>query len=192
MSDPFVVEGRFTGGALFAPKVNPQNGQEKYTLNLVLNDGEEKKVESAIKAAIQEKWGGKTPAGMMQWALRKGDDPEYASFDKYYINAKANTVSAKGVPLKRPGTFIKRDGVLHTVEATDDIIYPGCFVAVEVNVYCYNEDKAKNMKAGVSIGFNKVLFRKHGERLTSQTNAADTFSGLDSEEEAADTSDLGF
>ncbi len=177
------VTGRFTGGALFSPKQTGENGKQQYTLNLVLDDGEETKIEEAVKAAIAEKWGGKTPSNMNNWAVRKGDDPEFASsYGKFFINAKANTVSSKGVPMKRPGTFIRRGGKIEPIEAEEEIIYPGCYVAAEISVYAFDGDKAKNIKPGVTISFSKVLYRKNGERLSSQTSADDAFAGFDDSE----------
>jgi hypothetical protein len=183
-----VVTGRFIGGAIWTPKTTGENGKEQYTCNITLDEGEEKKLETAVQTAIAEKWNGKQPAGMQNWALRKGDDPEYeASFGKHFVNAKANTVSGKGVPLKAPGKFVRRGGEMHTVTMDDDLIYPGCYVAVELSVFAYDGDKAKNIKPGVTVSFNKMLFRKHGDRLTSQTRAEDAFAGYDSEEADDDT-----
>jgi hypothetical protein len=184
-----VVKGRFTGGALFAPKADPK-GKEQYTANIVLDDGEEQKLLAAMEDVIREKWGGKPPSGLQKWAVRKGDDEEYeTSFGKWYVNAKAGTVSGKGVPLARPGTFVKRDGALYGVEATDDVIYPGCYVAIELSVYGYDGDKKNGIMPGITCGFNKVLFLKNGPRLSSQTSADTVFADFDSEE-TEDNSDL--
>jgi hypothetical protein len=189
------VAGRFLGGALFTPKETNDQGKMQYTLTLALDDGEEVKLEKAVEAAILEKWGTKIPAGMQNWAVRKGEDPEFEhSYGKYFINAKANTVSAKGKPLARPATYVRREGVIHAVEEKDGVIYAGCYVAVELSVYAYDEDKARRIKAGVSVGFNKVLFRKHGVKLTSQTSAETAFNGFDSDEEddSASNDDAAF
>lgn len=182
-----VVKGRFIGGAIWAPKKTNESGKEQYTCNLVLDDGEEKKLEDAVKAAIMEKWDGKAPPGMQNWVLRKGEDPEYeASFGRYFVNAKANTINSNGVPLKAPAKFVRRGGNLVQVTMDDDVIYPGCYVAVELSVYAYDGDKTKNIKPGVSTSFNKMLFIRDGERLTRQTSPEEAFEGYDSEELDAD------
>lgn len=189
MANP-VIKARFIGGALWKPRKSEEDKVAKYSALLVLEPGEEAKLEAAVKEAVDAFWQGKPPSGTQNWVLRQGDDPEFASFEKYYVNAKANSVDKNGSEIGHPPCYIrKQDGALYPVESTDDIIYPGCFVATEVNVYCYNGDRAKNMKPGIALGMNKMLFLRDGERLSSQTSADSAFAGFESEVKEAVAAD---
>lgn len=179
-----VITGRFTGGALFSPKKVDEAKPPKYSALLVLDEGEIDKLRAAVKTVITDKWAGKMPPGCQNFVERKGDDPEFLSFENYYINAKANGTDKSGAPSKGPGVFIRRDGALHAVTAADDIVYPGCYVAMEVSVYGQDGDKTKNIKPCITVGLEKVLFKKDGERLSNQTSPEDAFSGYTSEEKA--------
>jgi len=98
------VIGRFVGGSLFGPK--DDNGRLKYSACIVLEPGEEKKIEAIRDAAKQTQWGPKQPSKVTDWTLREGDDPEFeTSFGNNYINPKASEKS-------QPKTVIKRAGVL--------------------------------------------------------------------------------
>ena len=112
------VKGRYTGGALWAAKANAQDpDRQRFSALVVLDPDEEKKVRAAAEAAMAEKWGSKRPAGLQDWTVREGDDPEYAnSFEKQFINPK----STKPVPVMR-----KRSGSYHDLNQEDDVVYPG-------------------------------------------------------------------
>lgn len=172
------VKGRFIGGALFEPK--EIDGKTQYNACVVLDDGEAVKVERIVKAAAKEKWGDKKPAGLQNWGVREGDDPEFAhSFEKQFINPKAGTKV-------KPGVLVKRDGVMKSVEEEDGIVYPGCYVAVSVNAYAYAGDKAKNIKPGVTLGLRGVMFLRDGEPLADRLDADSEFADFDSEIDEAE------
>lgn len=183
-----VVKGRFIGGPLFHPKKTDEDKEAKYGMTLVLDEGEEIKLDALVTEAIQDKWNGKKPSGLQNWVNRVGDDPEFESFEHHYINPKA-TSTKDGSPVKRPGTFIKRNGAVELIDQESGIIYPGCHVAVEVDVYAYDGDVKKSIKPGISCGLNKVLFLRDGERLSKQTSAEDAFADFESD---AAEQDLGF
>ena len=172
------VKGRFIGGALFAPKET--DGKTQYNACVVLDDGEAVKVERVIRAAAKEKWGDKMPAGLQNWGVREGDDPEFAhSYEKQFINPKAGEKV-------QPAVLAKRNGVMENVEEDDGIVYPGCYVAVSVNAYAYAGDKAKNIKPGVTLGLRGVMFLRDGEPLTDRLNAESEFADFDSEFDEAE------
>jgi len=176
-----VVKGRFIGGPLFHPRKTEDHKAPQYGCTIVLDEGEEAKVAAAVTQAIADKWAGKRPPGMQNWAERVGDDPEYPSFEKHYINPKASSVGKDGQELPRPGTFIKRGGVVTAIDQASGIIYPGCYVACELDVYAYDGNREKSIKPGISTSLNKVLFLKDGDRLSSQTRAEDAFEQFESE-----------
>jgi len=161
------VKGRFIGGALFEP-----NEDGKHSACIVLDDGEDSKIEDVRDNAIKNKWGNKVPPGLTDWTVREGDDEEYeASFGNMFINPKS---SGK----KAPKTVVKVDGVIEAVD--DTVIYPGCYVAVSVNAYCMDANKEKKMKACVCLGLGNVMFLKDGERLGGGSNPEDDFEDFES------------
>lgn len=185
-----VVTGRFIGGPLFAPKQTEQDKTPKYGLTLVLDEGQETKLKAAVDQAVQEKWNGKQPPGTVNYALRKGDDEEFEhSFGRYYINPKAASIDKNGNET-RPGTFLKQAGTIKEVSSKDGVIYPGCFVAVEVDVYAYDGDRAKQIKPGISVGLSKVLFLKDGPRLSTQTTADKAFADFESQVSTVDPDEV--
>jgi len=175
-----VLKGRFIGGPLFHARKVDDLKPAQYGCTVVLDEGEDVKLAATVVKAIEEKWSGKKPPGLQDWAQRVGDDPEFPSYEKHYINPKAPSVSKDGEPLPRPGTFIKRGGVVQPIDQASGIIYPGCYVAVEVDVYCYDGNAEKRIKPGISTTLNKMLFLKDGDRLSSQTTAEDAFADFES------------
>jgi len=167
------VIGRFVGGALFEA-----NDDGKYTACIVLEPGEEKKIEAIRDAAKQSKWGSKQPSKVTDWTAREGDDPEFeTSFGNFYINPKAGAKS-------QPKTVIKRSGVIEAVD--NSVIYAGCYVAVSVNAYCMDANPEKKMKACVCLGLGNVMKLKDGERLGGSSNPEDDFDGFESEDDDFD------
>lgn len=169
------VKGRFVGGGLFEARQGATDKTAKFSACVVLNDGEDKKIDKIIQAAVKEKFPNKKPAGMQIWGVREGDDEDFeASFDQKFINPKSS---------KSPQTLVKREGVAHEVTQEDDILYPGCYVAVSVGAYAYPADKDKGIKAGASLQVRAVMFMKDGERLGDVVDADEEFGEIDDSEE---------
>ncbi len=121
------VQGRYTGGALWAAKANQQDpDRERFSACVVLNKGEDAKTAAAAEAAMTEKWGSKLPGGLQDWTVREGDDPEYeASYEQKFINPKST----------RPIQVVqKRDGAFHPLTQEDGVVYPGCYVGASGDV----------------------------------------------------------
>ncbi|MBL4898686.1 MAG: DUF2815 family protein [Colwellia sp.] len=176
------VKGRFVGGGLF--EARDDNGRMKHSACIVLGDGEDRKIKTIIDNAIAEKWGNKKPAGLQDWGVREGDDPEFeASFGQLFINPKANEKSP-------PQTVIKRNGVVEAVTEEEKLIYPGCYVAVSVSAYCMEADPAKKMKACVCLNLRAVMFTRNGDPLGDSVNAENEFADFNSEEFEDDDDDL--
>lgn len=162
------VTGRYVGGSLFE-----QNDDGKYSACIVLDEGQEAKIEAIRDAAVADKFGKKIPAGMADWTVREGDDEEYeVSFERFFINPKANAKN-------QPKTVIRTGGKIE--EVGDETIYPGCYVAVSVNAYGMDADPKKKMKACVCLGLGNVMFLKDGERLGGGSNPEDDFAEFESE-----------
>lgn len=170
------VRGRFVGGGLFEAREDPRNPDRKakFSACIVLDDGEDKKVSEAVENALENKWGNKLPGGLQDWGVREGDDPDYeASFEKMFINPKST---------KKPAV-LRRDGTTHVqVEQKDDVVYPGCYVAVSIDAYAYDGDKKGGIKPGVTLTMRSVLYRKKGERLDDYVNPDKEFEGIEVEE----------
>lgn len=178
MNDEFkaTVTGRFIGGGLFKPKESEDDGGKvklRFSSCIVLNKGQEKAINRIVEQAQQDKWGDKKPKGMKNFGAQLGDDPEYASYNSYFINPKA---------VDKPKAFIKRDGLCIAVSKEDDILYPGCYVAVSVRAYAYDGDPKKHIKPGVALSLRAVMFHKHGERLSDEVNPESEFADIESHE----------
>jgi len=177
MSDAILkatVKGRFVGGGLFEARENENGGKPKFSACVVLEDeAQVEKINEIIENAIEEKWGKKRPAGLQNWGVREGDDPEFeASFEKSYINPKSTSA---------PQTLIKVDGVAQKVTEEEKIIYAGCYVAISVSAYGYDGDRKKNIKPGVTLNVRAVMFLKDGERLGDSVDVDEEFDGFDSD-----------
>ena len=144
---------------------------------MVLDEGEDKKIQAAIDAAVLEKFEGKPPGKVQDWGVREGDDVEFdASYGKLYINPHATEDS-------RPATKIKRKGKLEDVREEDAIIYAGCHVAIFVEAYAYLGSKKESIKPGATLGLIAVMFIKDGEPLGKITASPEEgFEGFDTEE----------
>ncbi|RZO83011.1 MAG: DUF2815 family protein [Oceanococcus sp.] len=169
----------------------PDNGErgERYNCLVILNEGEEDRIEALVKEAIQEKWGGKKPAGLQDWTARYGDEEDRDSFEKWYIHPQSKH-KPKAVRMARvEGEPKPKAHAIDSSEA-DDYFYPGAQVAVSVDVFCFDEDKKKKMKAGVTLGLNALCFVKHGERLSGGgVDPDEEFDGIESEEVEVDMYD---
>lgn len=160
------VTGRYIGGGIFEPREDAA-GKKRYNALIVLDEGQEKKIEAAMLAAKKEKWGDKKVPGLQEWGPREGDDPEFENtYERLFINPKST---------RKPGTMVKRDGVMHEVKPDDNILYPGCYVAVSLDAYGMEGDKQKKIPNSLSLSLRGILFRKHGERIGDVFDAEGEF-----------------
>lgn len=168
------VTGRFIGGGLFQPRANENDPERtRYSACVVLDEGQDKKIEKIVQQAISDRWGGKKPAGLQNWGVREGDDPEYeASFEQKFINPKST---------RQPQTLVRQGDIYVATTMEDGVIYPGCYIGVSVEAYGYESDKKKGIKPGVSLNLRAVLFRADGERLDDYLDAASEFSDVEVE-----------
>lgn len=137
------------------------------------------KIEAAIAAATEvgvakfgEKWRkGKFKTPLNDGDIDKPDDPVYAGH--YYINANCNN---------RPQVVDKNKNEILDKEE----IYSGMYGLISCNFFPFDNSGNK----GIGIGLNNLMKTKDGERLSSQTTAADDFADVDFDDAGAD--DDGF
>lgn len=172
------VTGRFVGGGLFEPRLDPQNKDKapKFSACVVLDEGQAAIIEGIRDVALEEKFGNKVPKGLQDWTVREGDDEDFeATFGKMFINPKMS--NNKNKEPKR----VHRDesGAHVSVKQSDDIIYPGCKVAISVNAYAYSGDQGAGIKPGVTLGLRAVMYTGKGERLDDNVNVDNEFDGVE-------------
>ena len=164
-----IGEVRFSYPRLFEP--NPENG--KYSLCVLIDktnkealDLIDKAVDAAIQKGKDRLWKGKVPANLKK-PLHDGDDErpdDEACFGMDYLNASNKY---------KPDVVYLEDGVLHEADERD--LYPGCWGAVTLNFFAY--DNSGNKGIGVSLG--NVIKIREGERLASSAESAQSsFSDL--------------
>lgn len=170
-----VVKGRFIGGGLFDLK----EGKKKHSACIVLEgDDDAGKIRKIRDDAIAEEFGSKVPKDLQDWTLNKGDDEDYASFGKLFINPKSKDRVSVGV---------KKDGRFVPVDAEDGVVYPGCYVHASVSAYAYAGDAKKQIKPGVTLILRGVCFWKDGEPLGNRFSDSE----FDEVESEVDSSAFG-
>jgi len=135
-----------------------------------------KKIEAAIQAAIEagtakfgDKWkkSPKFKLPLNDGDIDKPDDAVYAG--NFYLNA---TCANKPQVVDR-----KKNEILDKEE-----IYSGMHGLVSVNFFPFDNSGNK----GVGVGLNNLMKTKEGDRLASQTSAADDFAEVDDDGSAAE------
>ena len=170
---------RFSYAHVFAPAAIVEGNDPKYSVTILIPKKDKKalaKIEKAIEAAKQNGatlWGGKIPA-TLKTPLRDGDEdkPDQEEFEgMYFMNAnslnKPGLVDKKGQPIIDPTEF-----------------YSGCYGAVSVNFFPYNQ--AGNR--GVGAGLNNIMKTDDGEPLAGRSRPEDDFRDLIGDD---DEDDLG-
>lgn len=156
-------------------------------------DGQKNKIDVAdlaLKTAVAQ-WGDKAAEwiknGTIKTPFLDGDGPQGASKktgERHAGYAGHRFIRAGANEDRQPQLFTNRkgsDGKLVPVTEADQL-YPGCFVNVVVNLYCW--EHTKNGK-GLSFGLNMVQFAKDGERLGGGgSSASDFFDGIEDTGEA--------
>lgn len=172
MSEIAVIKGRFIGGGLFALK----EGKEKFSACIVLEgDDDAKKIRAIRDEALAEEFGDKLPKDLQDWTLNKGEDEDFASFGKMFINPKSTNPVAVGY---------KRDGSFVTTAQDDGIVYAGCHVHASVSAFAYPGDAKKSIRPGVTLLLRAVCFWKDGEALGNRFSESE-FAGVESEMDEA-------
>lgn len=112
-----------------------------------------KRLEDAIAAAKEDKWGSKIPKIKDdRICLREGDRDDDASRDMMIVAASNEA---------RP-TVLDQDG--NEVTAADDVVYAGCYGDMIVRIWAQDNDYGQRVNASLE-GFR---FREDGEPLSSR------------------------
>ena len=171
-----IGEVRFSYAYVFSPNPNAtdKDGNPKYTCCVLIpktNKEAIKLIEEATNAAAikgkETKWNGKMPA-LLKKPLRDGaekedDDPNYEGM--MFLNCSNK---------RKPGVQVLDDGMRY--EANEDDFYSGCWGAITLDFYPY--DNSGNKGVGASLG-NCIKLRD-GERLSGGGESADSsFADLD-------------
>lgn len=144
-------------------------GEGKYMTNVLIPKSEKKTIkaldqaiETAKKAGVVSKWGGKEPK-KLDMPLRDGDDKEDDVYqDHFYINAKCNT---------RPGVVDKNKNPI----VDEEEMYSGVWAFVSVTFYAY--DVSGNR--GVACGLNNLMKFKDDDHLGGRVSADSDFADID-------------
>lgn len=112
-----------------------------------------KRLEDAIAAAKEDKWGNKIPKIKDdRICLREGDRDDDASRDMMIVAASNEA---------RP-TVLDQDG--NEITAADDVVYAGCYGDMIVHIWAQDNDYGQRVNASLE-GFR---FREDGEPLSSR------------------------
>lgn len=168
-----IGEVRFSYANVFTPKRNDDGTDGKYGVAIIIPKSDTatvKLINDAIEAAKlkgkAEKWGGKIPANVKS-CLRDGDidredDEAYAGC--WFINASS---------ARKPGIRVKEGNSI--AEALDDgDFYSGCYGAVTINFFPYENSGNK----GVGAGLGNLIKTRDGERLSGGRSADEDFGDL--------------
>lgn len=168
-----VVTGKVRGSYVnvFRPRINDMNGQEEYSMSLLIPKDDRKTVDrinAAVKEAAAKKFGDKVPA-KFRHPLRDGDEerPDDQAYQgHYFLNVKSK---------QKPGIIDKtRQEVIDSNE-----FLSGDYCRVSMNCYAY--DVSGNRGAAFGLGNIQVIAK--GDPLTSQARAEDEFSDWDDDDD---------
>lgn len=162
---------------------NASEDEGLYDALVVLDDGQEKKIESLRTEFVNDTFGGKEPPGLKDYTVQVGDDPEYeSSYEHNYIFPKSKP-SRKG-PATKPRVVKKVDGQFEQVDQEDGLFYSGCYVAVNINLYGSKAKKEAKIPAYMTLGLKGVMFLKDGEPLGESFNEDSAFGDMGDSEVA--------
>lgn len=159
--DKFAPDGDTAGDKYMTNVLIPK--EEKETIKAI-----QQAIETAKKAGIVSKWGGKEPK-KLDLPLRDGDtdkEDDEVYEGHFFVNAKCST---------RPGVVdMKRVPIVD-----EDDVYSGVWAIMSVTFYAYDV----NGNRGVACGLNNVMKYKDGERLGGRSSAESDFADVDIEDD---------
>lgn len=177
-----VVTGkvRFSYANVWEPK-SINDGEEKYSVSLIIPKSDKKTVKSiqkaveAAKNAGASKFGGKIPSNL-KLPLRDGDtdredDENYE--DCYFVNANSKT---------KPGIVDKAGRPI--IDSTE--FYSGCYGYASITFYAFNSNGNK----GIACGLNNLMKTEDGEPLGGRSRAEDDFADLIGSDDDDDDDDF--
>lgn len=164
----YVVTGKVRASYVnvFKPRLNELSGNEEYGFTMLVPKDDTatiSKLNAAMKAAIEAKWGNKPPAGL-QRPIHDGDGAK-PNGGEYGEECRGHWV----VNVK------SRDRPNVVDEGTNPIIDPSEFVSGDYCRCSLNAFGYDNKRKGVSFGLNNIQRLARGESLTGRRRAEDEF-----------------
>lgn len=165
---------------------NASEDEGLYDALVVLDDGQAKKINALRDEFINDTFNGKVPAGLKDYTVQEGDDPEYeSSYEHEFIFPKSKP-TRKG-PATKPRVVKKVNGQFEQVEQEEGLFYSGCYVAVNINLYGSKAQKEAKIPAYMTLGLKGVMFLRDGEPLGETFNEDSAFGDMgDSEVKTPD------
>ena len=159
-----IGEVRFSYPKFFEP--DPESG--KYSCCIIIDKGNteaigliNKAIAAAAKKGAEKFWSGKIPANLKK-PLRDGDEEK--TDDEAYFNSYFFNCSNKYAP-----QVVVKTADLGLVAADEREVYPGCYGAVTVSFFPYNN----NGNRGVGVSLGNVIKLRDGERLAGTAESAE-------------------
>lgn len=152
-----------------------------YTVTVVLDDGQEKKLDEIVETLVKATWPTKKPGNFTDYTKRVGTEDDMLSFSKRFINNFREDKMGNG--RAKPDMYVRRGEVVTKLSDQEamDIIYAGCHVAAVARPYVTIKPNPC-----VTLSIDKLLFLKDGTRMSGGVNASEAFEGFESEEEAVE------
>lgn len=162
---------------VFRPRLNDLNGEEEYSMQLIIPKADTAtvgKIKDAIKEAANDKWAGKPPKGLRN-PLRDADAEAQAADEPvaphlkgcYFMNVKNK---------QRPG-LVDKDK-LEVLDAQE--FQSGDYCRASINAYAYDTKGNR----GVAFGLNNVQVLAKGDPLGNRTRAEDDFDEWEDDEDS--------
>jgi hypothetical protein len=174
MATLLIKNARLSFPNLFKPAAFDSNQDPRFGATFILpaDDPQVKEIEAAVKAAVKDKWNGKTPPGLKTF-LRDGSEKSHlGGFGPGTVFFNANSPQDK-----RPGVY-DRQG--RPVLESDGKIYAGCYVNVRIEVWAQDNQYGKRINASLS----GVQFYRDGEAFGGGRPAqADDFPTYEEDED---------
>jgi hypothetical protein len=148
------------------PYVLEKDKNGKYGVAMIFDkaDTDMEILETAVAAAIVEKWGLKRPKSLLLPIL-DGDDTDRDEYQgKFYINGKCGKykpglINSEKQPIEDPEEF-----------------YPGCWARAVITLYSW--DNPTVGKKGVSVNVRSLMKIRDDEPLIGRVKAEDDFDGV--------------
>lgn len=172
LSFPDIFNAKVSSKA--APGAKP-----KYSAAFLVPAGSDQKkaIDKQIQDFIKGELGDKAAAFIKKFwndghdsCWQDGDDKDYDGYKDCWV-FKANRAEDKGRP-----AVVDRKG--NPLAESDGVIYAGCIVNAQVDVYIQNAEYK-----GIRGGLLAVQFVKDGEAFGAGTGTGDAFDALDDEDE---------
>lgn len=168
---------------VFKPRVNDLNGEEEYSMQLIIPKSEKafiKKLNDAVQEAANDKWNGKPPKALRHplrdadaEAEQRDEDVQPHLENCYFMNVTQKSRFGKPQVVDKD-----RDEILDPSE-----FQSGDYCRVSINPFAYDQKGNK----GVSFGLGNVQVLAKGDPLGGgRTRAEDDFDDWEDDEDDGD------